>query len=131
MDFATSMFDISLRLDTDEIDFAVKLALKNIQKKQDVELMAQKIQDARANLMLSLMIYLEDQTTQHQKELGADHRNIVQEAQKVIEQTSTIKAGIASLTSKLSELKIDDREFEKAWDAALHENGKTLEDIAQ
>jgi hypothetical protein len=131
MDFATSMFDISLRLDTDEIDFAVKLALKNIQKKQDVELMAQKIQDARANLMLSLMIYLEDQTTQHQKELGADHRNIVQEAQKVIEQTSTIKAGIASLTSKLSELKIDDREFKKAWDAALHENGKTLEDIAQ
>ncbi|KIW27934.1 uncharacterized protein PV07_07630 [Cladophialophora immunda] len=98
---------------------SVKLALKSHVDKPKVDALSRDLDHARANLMLSLMVYLHDQSTVDRQNTSEEMRVITEQALRATAESAAIRNDIASLSSSLSSLTIDDTTISLAFEDAL------------
>lgn len=81
--------------------------------------------------MLSLLVYIEDRTTIHYEELKDGQRRILEETQRMVNQTPTFRNSVKSLSAKLSTLDINEPSLVREYNRALKVNQRTLLDNGQ
>ncbi|KAH0845847.1 hypothetical protein FOPE_11040 [Fonsecaea pedrosoi] len=107
-------------------NMVVKLALKSHAEKSCIDTLSRNLDHARANLMLSLMVYLHDQSAVDRQNMSEEMRIIADQALRATKASGDIKADIAKLSSSLSSLAIDDTTISLDVEDALERSGTYL-----
>ncbi|OAL39757.1 hypothetical protein AYO20_01154 [Fonsecaea nubica] len=107
-------------------NMVVKLALKSHAEKSYIDTLSRNLDHARANLMLSLMVYLHDQSAVDRQNMSEGMRIIADQALRATKASADIKADIAKLNSSLSSLAIDDTTISLDVEDALERSGTYL-----
>ncbi|KIW69033.1 hypothetical protein PV04_04937 [Phialophora macrospora] len=86
---------------------SVKLALKSQITEKKLQSFSKNLSHARANLMLSLMVFLNDQSAVNREDMNQQNRMIAEQALKITEESAHIKEDVARLSASLSALKFE------------------------
>jgi len=91
---------------TDNI--TVRLAFRTWQKRSEIDGLNARIQAARSNLLLSLLVYGEARMDHHQMVQSNEHKALITEIREKNCLTNTMKSDIRNLSSTLADMRLDD-----------------------
>lgn len=103
--------------------------MKEMASRSRFETLQRKIEHARSNLTLSLMVYLECSASQAIRHNDSKSQQIAEEAQKTTINTARMSDKIDSLAKQISNIKVSDVAAAAAVEDALNEYDVRLKDV--